>query len=48
MMDMHTRLVSRAVPSLLVVALLALAAAAPAPKSAGPAPPVMAQPWSCV
>jgi hypothetical protein len=44
MTNMNTRLISRAVPSLLVIALLALAAAAPAPPAAGPAPPPQLQP----
>ena len=44
MTDMNTRLISRAVPSVLVFALLALAAAAPAPPAAGPAPPPQKQP----
>ena len=43
MTNMNTRL-WRAIPSLLVVALLALAAAAPAPPAAGPAPPPQLQP----
>src|SRR5215471_10038876 len=40
--DMNTRFVSRAIPSVLVIALLALAA--PAPPGAGPAPPPQLQP----
>ena len=41
---MNTRFVSRAIPSLLVVALLALAAATPTPQVTGPAPPPQLQP----
>ena len=41
---MNTRFVSRAIPGLLVVALLALAAAAPGHDTAGPAPPPQLQP----
>ena len=41
---MNTRVLSRAIPSLLVVALLALAAAAPTPQLTGPAPPPQLQP----
>src|SRR5215471_21630637 len=42
--DMNTRVLSRAIPSLLVIALLALAAAAPTPHITGPAPPPQLQP----
>ena len=41
---MNTRFASRAIPSLLVIALLALAAAAPGHDAAGPAPPPQLQP----
>jgi hypothetical protein len=43
MMDMHTRTLSRAIPGVLVIALLALAAAAPVRNALGPAPPSLLQ-----
>lgn len=41
---MNTRFLSRAIPSLLVIALLALAATGPGHNTAGPAPPPQLQP----